>query len=61
MTAALLVTQLPDGVWLGIVLAAALAVVLFGFGAGYRYLVKRNHQSDEVADAYANDQLGSRD
>jgi hypothetical protein len=56
----LLITQLPDGVWLGIVLAAALAVVLLGFGAGYWYLVKRNHQADEIADDYSNDRLGSQ-
>ena len=59
MTAALLITHLADGVWLGIVLAAALAVVLLGFGAGYWHLVKRNHQADEITDDYADDQLGS--
>jgi hypothetical protein len=61
VTVTLLIPQLPDGVWLGMLLAAALAVVLAGFGAGYWYLVKRNHQADEISDEYADDQLRSQD
>jgi hypothetical protein len=49
---AVLAAQLPNGIVLGLVLTAALAVVLSLFGAGYWYLVKRNHQSDDTSDDY---------
>jgi hypothetical protein len=52
MTALLLAAQLPSGVVLGMVLTAALAVVLLLFGAGYWYLVKRNHQGDDTTEHY---------
>jgi hypothetical protein len=49
---ALLVAQIPSGIVIGMMLTAALAVVLLVFGAGYWYLVKRNHQADDTTDDY---------
>jgi hypothetical protein len=43
----LLIPLIPRGVELGMVLTAALAVVLLVFAGGYWYLIKRNHQADD--------------
>jgi hypothetical protein len=55
-----LVAQLSRGLLIGILLTAAMAVVLLLFGAGYWYFVSRNHQADDLSEDYADDERGPR-
>ena len=50
---------MPQGIELAILLTAALAVVLLLFGAGYWYLVRRDHQSDDLTGEPAEDERGA--
>lgn len=56
----MLIPQLEQGVVLAFVLAGALAVVFGVFGAGYWYLVLRNHQGDEPTEDYLGGERGPR-
>ena len=52
--------QLSRGLLIGILLTAAMAVVLLLFAGGYWYLVSRNHQADDISDDYADEEKGPR-
>jgi hypothetical protein len=54
----LLIPLIPRGVGLGMVLTAALAVVLLLFAGGYWYLIKRNHQADDPKLSHDEDATG---
>jgi hypothetical protein len=47
MDVVLLIPLIPRGLVIGMLLTAALAVVLLLFAGGYWYLIKRSHQADE--------------
>jgi hypothetical protein len=60
MDAVLLIPLIHRGLVIGMLLTAALAVVLLLFAGGYWYLIKRNHQADEpVSHADQDAQVGS--
>jgi hypothetical protein len=52
--------QLSRGLLTGILLTAAMAVVLLLFAGGYWYFIARNHQSDDLSEDYADDEKGPR-
>ena len=51
---------MPQGIDLAILLTAALAVVLLLFAAGYWYLVRRDHQSDDLTGEPADEERRAR-
>lgn len=55
MEPVLLIPLIPRAVELGMVLTAALAVVLLVFAGGYWYLIKHNHQADDPTLPYDED------
>ncbi|MDQ4085785.1 MAG: hypothetical protein M3165_08215 [Actinomycetota bacterium] len=60
MQTLLLTAQLSRGLLIGILLTTAMAMVLVMFAGGYWYLVKRDHQSDDLSDDYADEERGPR-
>lgn len=54
----LLAPLIARGLGLGLVLTAAMAVVLLLFAGGYWYLVARNHQADDTTDEYVENERG---
>ena len=60
MDVLLLASQLSRGLLIGILLTAAMAVVLLMFGGGYWYFIARNHQADDLSEDYADEEKGPR-
>jgi hypothetical protein len=56
MQALLLTSQLSRGILIGILLTAALAVVLLLFAGGYWYFVSRGHEADDLTDDHADEE-----
>jgi hypothetical protein len=52
------VPLLARGLVVGLLLTAAMAVVLGLFAGGYWYFVTRNHQADNPTDQYADEERG---